>query len=297
MKIGFVGSTEIGAIDPDDMILARELEKRGGHVDYLCWDNPLQKWTGHDLYINRCTWRYPNKYNDFVQWLNDCIDLKLPFYNSPRLQLWNTNKLYLRDLQDKGIAIVPSLFFDRNSLDLLEDAPRQKQWHDLICKPSIGASGNHVNRYSINHVKEAKKDLAAFMSDHPAAHIVVQPYMEAVRQGEWSLIFFQNQYSHAVLKKPAPDGFKVQERWGGSSMAATPPSLVIDHALEILNVIGPDMPLYARVDGFIIDGQLILAELEVCEPYLWLHENPSAASRFADALMNCSSTLKLKESV
>ena len=46
-----------------------------------------------------------------------------------------------------------------------------------------------------------------------------------------------------------------------------------------------DVPLYARVDGCIVDGELRLMELEVLEPELFLRCAPESAGRLADALL------------
>jgi hypothetical protein len=45
----------------------------------------------------------------------------------------------------------------------------------------------------------------------------------------------------------------------------------------------PEVPLYARVDGVVRDGQLIVIEVEVLEPALFLEFDPPSAERFAAA--------------
>ena len=46
----------------------------------------------------------------------------------------------------------------------------------------------------------------------------------------------------------------------------------------------PQMPVYARVDGIIIGGRLLLNELELIEPALYLHTAQGAAECFAAVL-------------
>ncbi len=43
--------------------------------------------------------------------------------------------------------------------------------------------------------------------------------------------------------------------------------------------------LYARVDGVVRDGVLIVIEVEVLEPALFMEFDPSSAERFAEATM------------
>jgi hypothetical protein len=45
------------------------------------------------------------------------------------------------------------------------------------------------------------------------------------------------------------------------------------------------MPLYARVDGVVRDGVLIVIEVEVLEPALAMDFDPPSAERFAEATM------------
>jgi hypothetical protein len=47
----------------------------------------------------------------------------------------------------------------------------------------------------------------------------------------------------------------------------------------------PWPPLYARVDGGLRDGRLLLMEVEVNEPGLGLHLAPGAGERLAAALL------------
>ena len=52
--------------------------------------------------------------------------------------------------------------------------------------------------------------------------------------------------------------------------------------------IGPvtvDPLLFARVDGIEIGGQLVLMELELIEPFLFLQSKPLAIERFARAIL------------
>lgn len=50
-------------------------------------------------------------------------------------------------------------------------------------------------------------------------------------------------------------------------------------ALRVL----PEVPLYARVGGVVRDGVLIVIEVEVLEPSLFMEFDPPSAGRFAEA--------------
>ncbi len=113
----------------------------------------------------------------------------------------------------------------------------------------------------------------------------MQPYCPEIAADEWSLIFFEGGYSHAVLKRPAPGDFRVQRHLGGRPEAAPPGARLVDEAAAVLAALGPSL-LYARVDGIERDGGFVLMELEINEPFLFLALADGAPARFADAVMS-----------
>jgi hypothetical protein len=118
--------------------------------------------------------------------------------------------------------------------------------------------------------------------------VMVQEFMDDIlSEGEWSLMFFSGQFSHAVLKTPKPGDFRVQSDFGGKSHAANPPAFVLECGIRTVQAVGPS--LYARVDG-VVDrardqDQFRIMELELIEPALFLTSDPAATDRFADAIV------------
>jgi glutathione synthase/RimK-type ligase-like ATP-grasp enzyme len=110
--------------------------------------------------------------------------------------------------------------------------------------------------------------------------VLVQPYMKEIEQGEWSLIFFGGEFSHAVFKRPKRGDFRVQSDFGGTATARMPDAKLIEQARKHVK----KEWLYARVDGIEQDGRFLLMELELTEPALFFHTDPAAPGRFVDAL-------------
>jgi hypothetical protein len=114
---------------------------------------------------------------------------------------------------------------------------------------------------------------------------MVQRFVPAGRTGsEWSFMFFDKQYSHAVLKRPKPGDFRVQSDLGGYLDDATPPTALIAQAQRIVGLV-EDSLLYARVDGVEGDGEFVLMELEFIDPVLFLVAAPLAPQRFAERII------------
>ena len=113
---------------------------------------------------------------------------------------------------------------------------------------------------------------------------MVQPYIRAIEQaGETSLIFFNGTFSHAVLRRPPQGEWRANSAYGVEIRPAAPSETVVRTARRVLDLL-PQMPVYARVDGTIIGGRLLLNELELIEPALYLHTAQGAAERFAAVL-------------
>jgi hypothetical protein len=101
--------------------------------------------------------------------------------------------------------------------------------------------------------------------------------------GEWSIVFFDGRYSHAVVKRPRAGEFRVQEEYGGRAVVAHPPRAMLESAVLCLETLR-ETPAYARVDGVDTPDGFRLLELELLEPALYLATDPAAAARFADAI-------------
>jgi hypothetical protein len=115
---------------------------------------------------------------------------------------------------------------------------------------------------------------------------MVQEFLEEVQsQGEWSLIFFSGQFSHAIMKTPKPGDFRSQEEFGGSIKNTRPSDSLIQAACRALAA-ATGTALYARVDGVEHRGQFRLMELELIEPALYMNLAEGAVERFAAAIAN-----------
>jgi hypothetical protein len=104
-----------------------------------------------------------------------------------------------------------------------------------------------------------------------------------VEEGEFSLIYFDGELSHALLKIAGPGDFRVQESWGGTIRPARPEPLLLQRAGEVMAQLPADL-LYARVDLVRHDGDFELMEVELIEPSLYFGIDSEAPARFARAL-------------
>jgi glutathione synthase/RimK-type ligase-like ATP-grasp enzyme len=118
--------------------------------------------------------------------------------------------------------------------------------------------------------------------------MLVQAFVEEIEHGEYSLVFFDNRYSHAVLKTPAPRDFRVQLDHGGTHGAVDPPPGVVEQGERVLAATGGSHA-YARVDLVVAGGQCLLMELELIDPVLFFgFAGRAATARFVEAMQSLS---------
>ena len=203
----------------------------------------------------------------------------VPLWNPAPTLRWNLDKIYLRDLEQRGVAITPTAFPADG--DRLTDILSTRGWKDVVIKPRISAAGHRTMR-----LRGTSPDaLAAAQTEmdelNAMGGALVQSFLTAIETtGEWSFIFLGGHYSHAVLKRPGAGEFRVQEQYGGTAKGGQPPSGLVDQARLVMAAV--DLPwLYARVDGCEVDGRLLLMELELLEPSLFLLDGPGAPQEFA----------------
>ena len=196
---------------------------------------------------------------------------------------WNADKRYLLALQAQGVDIIPMRVAPGRELQALLTG---MQGRDVVVKPAVSGGAWHTVRGVVG-----APDFAQAIAALPAElDFLVQDFVPGiVADGEWSLLFFDGRYSHAVIKRPARGDYRVQSQHGGSVEAAEPTPAMIDSAQRVLSATAalgyPDIA-YARVDGVMVDGRFRLMELEVIEPALFLAGRPDAAERFAGHLQD-----------
>ena len=196
---------------------------------------------------------------------------------------WNMNKKYLYDLQNKGVHIVETLW--KNKFDRSEAVNyfEQLDAEEIIIKPNISASADNTYRLNKDTLITSLDILENTFSKR---EFMIQPFIKnIIEEGEYSLFFFNDRYSHSVLKIPKDNDFRVQEEHGGNIQPVTASELIVNSAQNIINKL-PTIPLYARVDLVRVNNnQFALMELELIEPSLYLNKDSEAPVKFVKAFV------------
>lgn len=281
MKIGLLTCQNWAGAYEGEVALASEIDKKF-EVDVLVWNDPSVNWANYDCLIFRTIWDYFEFPKEFAAWLDVLENLNIKTLNPLPIIKRNQHKFYLQDLEQRGVDIIPTIFIAKNTgLDL--SFLKEKNWKQAVIKPAVSAGSYLTKLFSQNEIAEteAEYDLIAKERD-----LLVQPFMPEIQEmGEISLLFFQEHFSHSILKKPVNDDFRVQSQFGGQYRIYLPDESVIKTAENIIKTFGGEL-LYARVDGILKDGKFLLMELELIEPDLYFNYVPEAKKRYLTALEN-----------
>lgn len=269
----------------DDRLLMAALGARKVDTSPAVWNDDAVDWTRFSCVVVRSCWDYHLRPAAFLAWIERLERAGVPVWNPPATIRWNADKSYLRDLTARGVAAVPTAWVEQGDPTSLHDVLQTHGWDRAVVKPAVSASAHET--WTTDRARSAD-DESRFRALTARTRTLVQPFVDSVVDvGEWSLVFIDGAYSHAVLKRPRAGDFRVQEEHGGSAEVLEPSGEVIAAARGVLEAAGPmgTGSLYARVDGCIVRDAFVLMELELIEPTLYLGTSPSAADRLADAVL------------
>ena len=255
--------------------LVAALEARGVDARWVCWDDPAVDWAAADLVAVRSTWDYHRRCAEFLDWART-VEKETPFLNGVEVFAWNADKAYLAAIADR-VPVVPTELLDDRTL-VTGLAAALDRFGTVVVKSRTGASGVGV--------VQAETTDDHRLSGLTAGPWVVQPLVESVRtRGESSVFVMDGVAVSQVDKVPGGDEIRVHEQYGGSSrpvpLTEDAASVAVEAMREVSSLLGAELD-YGRVDLMELDGRLVVGELELIEPGLYLDVLPGNAVPFAD---------------
>jgi glutathione synthase/RimK-type ligase-like ATP-grasp enzyme len=257
---------------------AAALVSGGIEVDPVPWTEAGDL-TRYDLVLPLVVWGYHERPMDWFGFLDRVACEQLPMVNPPALLRWNSDKQYLAELGERGIATVPTLGVEELGEQHLREARERFGIDQLIVKPPISGSAFQTFRLGPDD---------PLPDEVRGQRMIVQPFIRAIADGEYSLILFDNVLSHCVVKRPQDGEFRVQPQFGGMTEICKVPARA-DELAQAALAAAPEEATYARVDIIRDDaGELAIMELELIEPALFLHLAPQANATFAAAVRSAA---------
>ena len=280
MKIALLSIKDLSGFVADDDLVVEPLRRLGHVAEFVPWQDAVD-WRDYDGVVIRTTWDYQNDLPAFLCALEH-IESQTRLVNPLELVKWNADKrLYIRDLETRGARIIPTIWNDQKiESQQIQEWFDQLQTEEIVIKPTVGANAHDAIRF-----KQESKDADALSKTFEGRSYMVQPFMRGiVDEGEFSLLYFNGEYSHAILKTPKLGDFRVQEEHGGLIQTVEPASDLLATGKKVFNCVSPT-PLYARLDFVRTgDGGFAVVELELIEPSMYLRQAEHAPDLFAKAI-------------
>lgn len=280
-RIAYLTMSDMGDFVTDFHLSVAPMQALGWQVETVAWRSAVD-WDDFDaVYI--CTpWDYPEHAQHFLEVLARIDASRALLINELALVHWTLEKTYLRDVERDGSDIVPSTWYDSFESAQPSGMFAEHRTDRIVVKPTVGANAKDTFVLT-DPIGDAELDV--LRETFAARAFLVQPFIENIqKEGEFSLFFFNGEYSHAIRKTPKAGDFRVQEEHGADISPVRPADALLQTARTLFARIEP-LPTYGRGDwvrgG---DGRYLLMELELIEPSLYLRTDRGAAARFARAL-------------
>ncbi len=290
-RIGLVTYSGLPGLDEGDRLLQSALEGRGIQASSAVWDDPGVDWSLFNMCVVRSTWDYHHRVAEFLEWVEKAATLT-SLWNPLEVLRWNSHKLYLRELSERGVPVVPTVWLEKGEAADLATLMESHGWSTAVIKPSVSASAYETVLVEATSVARGQAHLDNLLAQRD---VMVQPFIASVETyRERSLLFISGELTHSVIRPPqlrlgASPGMTdtgADHAFDQDYALVTPSPDEVSLANGIVAMLDPH-PLYARVDLVRADmGQPLLLELELVEPSLFFHLAPHAAERMADAIID-----------
>ena len=290
MKIAFLACPETLPGSPTrrpdafehDLQLAALREGLAGRAEVteIDWRAPLDALIAFDLAILGTPWNYTEAKDEFLARLEALEAAMVAVANPAGVVRWNSDKLYLRELELRGATSIPTLWPEAPDAHDVIAAFGQFDCERVVVKRRVGAGAIGQESFFRGDPR-----LTGWVMDQTA---MIQPFLPAIQsEGELSFIFVSGQFSHALIKRASAGDYRIQSLYGGTETALAPTQAdrtAAQGILEMLPFAKP--PLYARIDMVRLDnGVLAVIEAELIEPYLYPLQGPGFGAMLAEEVL------------
>ncbi|MFI5450536.1 RimK family alpha-L-glutamate ligase [Pedobacter sp. UC225_61] len=287
MNIALVTYQDKGAYasptaENEDDSLLKFLQSKNLKIEKVIWNDPQVIWENYDLAILKSPWDYFDLVADFYNWLANLEGKNIRLLNPIDIVKWNADKHYLHDIEKAGLKVTQSIFIDKGQKINLQDYFEELRSDKIIVKPAVSGGSKNTFKVTTSTAEEISTKLNELLQEED---FILQPFLTEIEQaGEWSFLFFGGKFSHALLKKAKSGDFRVQHSFGGTIHPQQPPKHLLTTAQQYIDQFAKNC-LYARVDGAVVNGEFLLMELELIEPFLFLATEEKAFENYYEALM------------
>jgi hypothetical protein len=277
-RVRLVTAAHLPELAPDDQQLLHALVDAGVQTEVAVWDDPSVNWADAPLTVVRSVFDYHLRRDEFISWV-DHVEPLTSLQNPPEIIRWNSHKSYLTRLAQDGFPTIPTEWVDQGTSVDLRQVMAAQAWPEAVLKPAVSASAHGSLKVDKENLDEAQAHLDGLAHRGDA---LIQPYLyDFETTGETSVIWLGGERTHGVRR---PSGMHTSLEFAHIGEPLEPTPMEVDLATAAYEWICPT-PLYARID--LLNSRehgLMVLELELVEPALYLRHSAKIADRFAIAV-------------
>lgn len=290
IRIGFLGCADTlpgdgprrgDAFEHDIEVAALRpaFEAAGLELVEIDWRAKLGEFAGLELVLLGTAWDYQDHPTEFLVRLEALVGMGINVCNPPKTVRWNAEKTYLRQLEERGANIVPTVWLDEAGCGDIVKAMEMFDTDRVVVKRQVGAGG--LGQHSFT------RDTVPGDSWRMGRPCMIQPFLQSVvEEGEYSFVFIDGQFSHGVLKRAAEGEYRIQSLFGGYESDYTPTPEDLATAEAVVAALPFRDLLYSRIDmARLPSGELAVMEAEAIEPYLYPEQATDLGERLARAVL------------
>jgi len=277
-SVRLVTAAHLPDLAPDDQELLHALRRADVKTEIVVWDDPSVNFAEAPLTVVRSVFDYHLRRDEFISWV-DQVEPLTSVQNPPDILRWNSHKSYLVRLIDDGFPSIPTEWADHGSSVDLRAVLAARSWPEAVVKPAVSASAHGTLKVTEDNLDEAQAHLDGLVHQGDA---LIQPYLyDFETTGETSVIWLGGEQTHSARR---PSGMHTSLELAHIGAPLEPAAEELDLATAVYEWISP-VPLYARID--LLDTRehgLLVLEVELIEPALYLRHSARIADRFAAAV-------------
>lgn len=255
----------------EDIKLKYYLNKNNIKAEIVSWEKEFE-YSKYDAIVIRSVWGFD--YDKFQDWLSK-INKKVKVINSYELITGNFSKQEQFNLLDKySIEHIETNYLKSNK-QLKQNVKKiwkefYSKYDKIVIKPAISESGN--NTFILSNEENNKKcikldELNNKYRDNDIT-LMLQPFIEEIKDGEISVISFNKKISHAVVRHPGvfDNCYKVSEL----DLELLPKDIK-SSVNKIINLDEYKDYTYMRIDFVKSKDKYLVLEVELIDPILFIN--------------------------
>lgn len=217
---------------------------------------------------------FTTKWLEFESRLNILAKVGVNCVNPVNTLKYHLSKEYLLFLQDTGLPVIPTKKLS-SSLSY-QDIMNECADYFKIIKPINGECGKlvyHIDEITYEDIKHYKDQ---------SSHILLQPFISEIHQGEISIVYIGRKFFCAALKRPKFGNFRTNGPHVGATITKYEPSIQeINLGLMVLEIFPQKLEIF-RLDYVITSQGPLIMEIEAIDPSYYTTFNIMCAQRLSD---------------